>query len=233
MRDCPSGKIVNPASGRCVKRTGRIGKKLLTAKKSKSISKSPTKSPTKSPKTRKVKAGASPAEKRRYLSNGTDLIQEIGASFSANTWSLDRMDINNEDLKKVAWFLRDRGQQVTSLDLGSNNITDIKPLKNCMPNVVQLNLSDNQIADISALKNSMPKVKRLYLGRNKISNIKPLKNSMPNVSELDLASNNITDVKPLVGSAPKLLNLDLTNNKITDKKVLAALENQGIETLDY
>ena len=56
---------------------------------------------------------------------------------------------------------------------------------------------------------------------------------MPNVSEPDLASNNITDVKPLVGSAPKLLNLDLTDNKITDKKVLAALENQGIETLDY
>jgi hypothetical protein len=31
MKDCPDDKILNPATGRCVKKSGAIGKKLLTS----------------------------------------------------------------------------------------------------------------------------------------------------------------------------------------------------------
>jgi hypothetical protein len=35
LKKCPAGKIINPATGRCVKKDGKIGKELMKAKKSK------------------------------------------------------------------------------------------------------------------------------------------------------------------------------------------------------
>ena len=41
MPKCPKGKVVNPKTGRCVKRDGALGKKILAAKKSTKKTKTP------------------------------------------------------------------------------------------------------------------------------------------------------------------------------------------------
>jgi len=50
MVRCETGKIINPDSGRCVKKDGKIGKIIATKKLSKSPKKSVKKSPKKSVK---------------------------------------------------------------------------------------------------------------------------------------------------------------------------------------
>ena len=55
-KPCPEGKIINPATGRCVKKSGVIGKKLLAAKKSSKKPKTPApKSAKKSGSTKSFK----------------------------------------------------------------------------------------------------------------------------------------------------------------------------------
>ena len=48
MPKCPSDKIINPATGRCVKRDGALGKKILAGSKKPSVNKpkTPARKPT-------------------------------------------------------------------------------------------------------------------------------------------------------------------------------------------
>ena len=42
-KNCPSDKVCNPSSGRCVKKTGKVGKQVKNRSRSRSKSKSPKK----------------------------------------------------------------------------------------------------------------------------------------------------------------------------------------------
>ena len=42
MRDCPPDKIINPYTGRCVSRTGRVGRQLLRGEEPRQQPRSPT-----------------------------------------------------------------------------------------------------------------------------------------------------------------------------------------------
>ncbi|MEA5528102.1 leucine-rich repeat domain-containing protein, partial [Dolichospermum sp. UHCC 0684] len=64
--------------------------------------------------------------------------------------------------------------KLTSLDLGENEISDIKPLSN-LTKLTSLSLWRNQISDIKPLSN-LTNLTSLYLGGNQISDIKPLSN---------------------------------------------------------
>ncbi|OBQ31578.1 MAG: hypothetical protein AN485_23680, partial [Anabaena sp. MDT14b] len=79
--------------------------------------------------------------------------------------------------------------KLTSLYLGENQISDIKPLSN-LTNLTSLDLSENKISDI-----------------------KPLSN-LTNLTALDLSGNQISDIKPL-SNLTKLTNLYLGENKIS------------------
>ncbi|MBD1211962.1 MAG: leucine-rich repeat domain-containing protein, partial [Dolichospermum circinale Clear-D4] len=63
---------------------------------------------------------------------------------------------------------------LTSLELGGNKISDIKPLSN-LTKLTFLDLGENQISDIKPLSN-LTKLTFLDLGENQISDIKPLSN---------------------------------------------------------
>ena len=107
------------------------------------------------------------------------------------------------------------------LDLGNNQISDIKPLESLI-NLNLLYLNNNQISDIKPLA-SLTNLDRLYLYNNQISDIKPLA-SLTNLSQLSLNSNQISDIKPLA-SLTNLTLLSLNSNQISDIKPLASLTN--------
>ena len=54
MPKCPKGKVVNPKTGRCVKRDGALGKKIVAAKKSSKKAKTPSRKSRKSVKKAKT-----------------------------------------------------------------------------------------------------------------------------------------------------------------------------------
>ncbi|MDK2462986.1 leucine-rich repeat domain-containing protein, partial [Aphanizomenon sp. PH219] len=84
--------------------------------------------------------------------------------------------------------------KLTSLYLGENKISDIKPLSN-LTNLTELSLSVNKISDIKPLSN-LTKLTSLSLEQNQISDIKPLSN-LTKLTSLSLEQNQISDIKPL------------------------------------
>src|ERR687885_201432 len=110
---------------------------------------------------------------------------------------------------------------LTTLELGTNKISDIKPLES-LTNLTDLGLYENKISDIKPLA-SLTNLTDLSLSFNKISDIKPLA-SLTNVIELSLSFNKISDIKPLA-SLTNLTQLDLDNNTIGDIKPLESLTN--------
>ena len=79
--------------------------------------------------------------------------------------------------------------KLTSLYLGENQISDIKPLSN-LTNLTSLDLSENKISDIKPLSN-LTNLTALDLSGNQISDIQPLSN-LTNLTFLDLAKNPLT-----------------------------------------
>ena len=79
--------------------------------------------------------------------------------------------------------------KLTSLSLGGNKISDIKPLSN-LTKLTYLDLRENQISDIKPLSN-LTKLTYLELWGNKISDIKPLSN-LTNLTSLSLSGNPLT-----------------------------------------
>ena len=108
-----------------------------------------------------------------------------------------------------------------SLDLSSNSITDITPLKN-LKKLYYLNLSGNEITDITPLKN-LKKLYYLDLSCNVITDITALTN-LTNLEVLELSENQIKDITPL----ENLINLRvlyLSLNYITDITALSNMTN--------
>src|SRR5919199_1284275 len=102
---------------------------------------------------------------------------------------------------------------LTTLELGENKISDIKPLES-LTNLTDLSLSFNKISDIKPLA-SLTNLTDLSLSFNKISDIKTLV-SLTNLTRLRLSFNKISDIKPLA-SLTKLTVLFLSGNPIAPK----------------
>ncbi|MBN2824982.1 MAG: leucine-rich repeat domain-containing protein, partial [Campylobacterales bacterium] len=96
------------------------------------------------------------------------------------------------------------------MNLNSNQITDITPLKD-LKNLTALNLESNKIADITPLKD-LKKLTELYLSDNPITDITPLKD-LKNLTTLYLNDNKITDITPLK-DLKNLTKLVLSDNQI-------------------
>ncbi|MEG5147916.1 leucine-rich repeat domain-containing protein, partial [Microcoleus sp. AT9b-C2] len=110
---------------------------------------------------------------------------------------------------------------LTTLDLGSNRITDISFLSS-LTNLTTLDLGDNQITDISFL-GSLTNLTTLDLGSNRITDISFL-GSLTNLTTLELSGNQITDFS-FLGSLTNLTTLYLRCNQITDFSFLGSLTN--------
>jgi internalin A len=101
--------------------------------------------------------------------------------------------------------------RMTSLDLGRNQITDIRSLGS-LTNLTTLNLSSNQITDIRSL-GSLTNLTTLNLSSNRITDIRSL-GSLTNLTTLDLHGNKITDISALRSFTPRLKKLNLNGNPI-------------------
>ena len=128
-------------------------------------------------------------------------------------------------LEKARTTECDAANQILSsfliLDLGNNQISDIKPLES-LTNLTWLNLNNNQINDIKPLE-FLTNLTRLGLDNNQISDIKPLE-FLTNLNGLFLTNNQISNIKPLA-SLTNLIRLYLDNNTIEDIKPLTSLTN--------
>ncbi|MCL1791681.1 MAG: leucine-rich repeat domain-containing protein [Peptococcaceae bacterium] len=143
---------------------------------------------------------------------------------------------------------------VTNLELFSNDITDLTPLKSLtglrdlglrrnkvidytplksLASLRSLDLSLNNISDLTTLKGltSLTSLTKLDLYANKITDITPLK-SLTNLTELVLIDNNVSDITPLK-HLTKLEVLTLASNNISDispLRLLTSLEDLNLDS---
>lgn len=102
--------------------------------------------------------------------------------------------IRHEELSRLA----DVRDVLVSLDLDSNQISNISPLAT-LTNLTDLRLWRNKISDISPVQ-GLTNLIFLGLGGNQISDISPL-TGLANLTALYLWDNQISDISPLVDNA--------------------------------
>ncbi|EBF5117177.1 hypothetical protein FHZ94_15330, partial [Listeria monocytogenes] len=107
---------------------------------------------------------------------------------------------------------------LTTLELGSNEISDISALSG-LSNLTALYLYNNQISDISALS-GLSNLTTLELGNNEISDISAL-SGLSNLTTLELGSNEISDISALSGLSNLTEHLGLSGNHISDISMLS------------
>ena len=108
---------------------------------------------------------------------------------------------------------------LTTLDLTSNQVTDILPLSG-LTALRSLRLGGNEVSDISALSR-MALLGLLVLTANEVTDISVL-SGLPTLGRLSLSGNQLSDVSALAGST-RLRELWLSGNEITDISALAGL----------
>ena len=144
---------------------------------------------------------------RLHLGGAREL---VNISFLENLTRLTELSISGANISDFAPL----GNLVslTSLDLQSNQISDISSLQlHNFPSLTVLRLFNNQITDISELS-SLASLTDLTLMRNQISDISPLA-SLTNLEILWLNNNLISDVSPLM-NLTSLTQLDLSGNQL-------------------
>ena len=140
-----------------------------------------------------------------------------------NVESVTNIDFNNSNDTDASLKITgiENFINLTDLNLGSNNISDISALSG-LTNLTFLNLSSNNISDISALT-GLTNLTRLNLGSNNISDISVL-SGLTNLTYLCLDWNEITDINAISGLT-NLTDLKLYCNNISDISVLSGLTN--------
>jgi Leucine-rich repeat (LRR) protein/chitodextrinase len=109
---------------------------------------------------------------------------------------------------------------LTDLNLGTNQISDIGPLSG-LANLTDLNLNRNQITDISPLS-GLARLDRLSLSINQINDISPL-SGLTSLVSLYLGNNQIENIDAISGLT-KLTSLSFYNNKkISDISALLGM----------
>ncbi len=145
-------------------------------------------------------------------------------------WCREKASLSPETKHTVEVLLKQAGttecdaanqklSSLTELNLGGNQISDIKPLQS-LTNLTHLFLGFNKISDIQPLQ-GMTNLTLLHLSNNKISDIQPLQ-SLTNLDGLNLRFNKISDIKPLE-SLTKLTLLLIESNQVSDIKPLQSL----------
>ena len=121
-----------------------------------------------------------------------------------------------EDLSSLSELVN-----LTSLDLGLNDIADLGPLSGLV-NLTSLELKSNHIWDLGPLS-GLVNLTSLELAVNHISDLGPL-SGLVNLNSLVLQSNAISDLEPLFGLVG-LTRLELSRNRISNLEPLSDLVN--------
>ncbi len=110
-------------------------------------------------------------------------------------------------------------QNMTSFNLGGNQVQDISPLQH-LSKLSGFSLFGNQISDLSSLA-ALHTLTGVNLGLNQIRDVSALA-SLVNLEHLDLCCNQIVDISPLAG-LKDLKSLVLAHNPILDFTPLGVL----------
>jgi small GTP-binding protein len=116
-------------------------------------------------------------------------------------------------------------RQLTTLDLGSNQLTDISVLQE-LRQLTTLDLGSNQLTDISVLQ-ELRRLTTLDLGNNNLTDISVLQ-KLSQLTTLNLRNNNLTDISVLQGLR-NMTELDLYNNKIKELPEWIVYMGMGID----
>ena len=145
----------------------------------------------------------------------------------------DNVPITQQEMLRLTWLpTHDKGiidliglehaTNLQSLDLGGNQITDIRPLANLIQ-LTWLSLWHNHVADITPLAN-LTKLKTLDLSYNySIESLEPLKDLIQ-LEVLNFTNNQVKDITPLANMT-KLKYLEFRYNQVSDLTPLANLVN--------
>ena len=149
-----------------------------------------------------------------------------GLEFAVNLTELELSSNPIEDISP----LRDT-MQLTHLGLGATNlsVSDLSLLSE-LTSLRYLTLWDNQISDLSPLA-SLTSLAALDLGGNQISDLSPL-SELTDLIELALGDNQISDLSPL-SALINLRELSLVNNPLSDLRPLSNLINLEVLDISY
>ena len=162
------------------------------------------------------------SEPPAYGSMGSVTI--LGQEFDIATTvevNLRKKGITDEILKEIEPEIK-KLTNLTRLDLGDNQITDITPIAELI-NLTDLTLAWNQITDVTPIA-KLTNLKYLLMNEIPITDITPLA-GLTNLTYLESQGNDtIIDISPLA-KLTNLTDLILNGNQITDISSLAGLTN--------
>lgn len=115
-----------------------------------------------------------------------------------------------------------------SLYLENNNISDVSPLSN-LPKLTKLALGMNKLTDISAL-GSLPSLTNLSLNHNEIDDVSVLAQS-PNLQQVSINHNKIKDISKL-NTLTKLTFFNMEENQITDISAISSFHSLQVLMAD-
>ncbi len=114
--------------------------------------------------------------------------------------------------------------RVHGLDLRSQNVSDVAPLRGIL-NLTELNLRDNGVMDVSPLA-ELRSLRRLNLANNQVTSVSELFD-LGALETMHLGFNNVADVRPLQ-HLMSLKELRLQGNRITDFSPVQSLPHLGL-----
>ncbi|MBE9107669.1 leucine-rich repeat domain-containing protein, partial [Nostoc cf. edaphicum LEGE 07299] len=115
---------------------------------------------------------------------------------------------------------------LTTLNLGSNQITQIPEAIANLTNLTTLNLGSNQITQIPEAIANLTNLTTLNLGSNQITQIPEAIANLTNLTTLNLGSNQITQIPEAIANLTNLTTLNLGSNQITQiPEAIANLTN--------
>ncbi len=153
------------------------------------------------------------------LSSGQVIAEVFGKEGRLRKRGLDRLDeVELGQLVKGLSTITN----LTSLDLGSNNLTDFPSEIGQLTNLTHLDLRYNELSSLPGEIGQLTNLQQLNLGGSQYSSGNDLTElpveigQLANLTQLNLSRNNLTELPVEIGQLTNLTKLDLSRNNLTE-----------------
>jgi Leucine-rich repeat (LRR) protein len=132
--------------------------------------------------------------------------------------NVETIDLSRNKLRRIDFNEFKKNSKLESLNLGSNQITDIEPIQTSTINIINLKINDNDLTNISELC-KITKLKELNLSRNRRLDFNKVAfNCWNDLTKLNLAETNLKslnhDYHHVLNSCKKLKFVNLMDNNL-------------------
>ncbi|XP_076321952.1 leucine-rich repeat-containing protein 40-like [Tachypleus tridentatus] len=145
------------------------------------------------------------------------------------------LDLSSKDLKNIPEELVKKAatEEVTSINLGKNALTDISPCLDILASKVsELNLSFNKFSSLPQIIGNFSKLVYLDLRNNQLGDLPLGLSKLSTLRELNLCNNRFEEIPTVVFTFSKLEILFASDNKITFINVSGLAKLSVLTTLD-